>query len=188
MSRKGCFRGWRGESNLQPSHVFCNNGQFFFLAELRNRPAARCHGSSVCLFPPGFQRRNALPFPGNSAARCRSRCRRSSASRCPGISAPQCPGSSASQSRVSSAGKPILLTVQHGAEAGAAGPVPAGAMEQCSTVLHSAQAAVSVSPASAVQVSLYCSQCSTVQKQVPQVQCQQVPREQGSTVPSRQCR
>ncbi len=75
-------------------------------------------------------------------------------------------------------------TVWHGAEAGAAGPVPAGAQ---GAVLHSAKAAVPVSPAPAVQVSLYCSQCSTVQKQVPQVQCQQVPREQCSTVPGQQC-
>ncbi len=57
-------------------------------------------------------------------------------------------------------------TVRHGAEAGAACPVPASAQ---GAVLHSAQAAVPVSPSSAVQVSLYCSQCSTVQKQVPQV-------------------
>jgi hypothetical protein len=43
-----------------------------------------------------------------------------------------------SQSRVSSAGKPILLTVQHGAVAGAASPeVPAVAQ---GAVLHSARA------------------------------------------------
>jgi hypothetical protein len=47
--------------------------------------------------------------------------------------------------------------VRHGAEAGAAGPVPAGAQ---GAVLHSAQAAV--------QVSLYCSQC--IYQQVPAVQ------------------
>jgi hypothetical protein len=71
-------------------------------------------------------------------------------------------------------------TVRHCTEAGAAGSVPAGAQ---GAVLNSAQAAVPVSPASAVQVSLrvYCSQCGTVQKHVPQVQCQQVPREQCST-------
>jgi hypothetical protein len=38
----------------------------------------------------------------------------------------------------------LLLTVQHGAEAGAAGPVPAGSQ---GAVQHSAQAAVPVSTA-----------------------------------------
>jgi hypothetical protein len=84
---------------------------FYFLllsAEHPSRPAAQCRGSSASLFPPGFQRRSASPYPGNSVGMWRNRCPRSSVRPCLGSSAPQCPGSNASQFLDSSAGKTLI--------------------------------------------------------------------------------